>query len=210
MESFEEFFKEMAYPESFNWDEFRALRTPTSRIKYAKQHLKFIASGSARAVFKVDEEKVLKIAKNEKGVAQNTVELDWVMQKYDIVAKIFEADWDDNEWMEMELARKAKASDFKKLLGVTLKEVKMFAEYKWNIASNWNPPTEEEKEIFNKLIEENEFFQDLEVIAGTWDLAFGDLGRQNSYGVVKRGGKDALVLVDFGATNDVIAQYYKI
>ena len=36
----------------------------------------------------------------------------------------------------------------------------------------------------------------------------GDLAKINSYGIVKRGGSDRIVLIDFGLTNNVWDSYY--
>ena len=65
---------EMAYPVSFNMDEFKMLKTFAARIKYCQARLQRISSGSSRIVYKIDNEKVLKLAKNRKGIAQNEAE----------------------------------------------------------------------------------------------------------------------------------------
>ena len=64
----------MAYPVSFNMAEFKTLKTFTARIKYCQARLQRISSGSARIVYKIDNEKVLKLAKSRKGIAQNEAE----------------------------------------------------------------------------------------------------------------------------------------
>ena len=65
---------EMAYPVSFNMAEFKMLTTFVERIRYCQTRLQRISSGSARIVYKIDNEKVLKLAKNRKGIAQNEAE----------------------------------------------------------------------------------------------------------------------------------------
>ena len=60
-----------AYPTSFNIEEFKQLKSFNQRIQYCEQHLQRISSGSSRIVYKIDDEKVLKLAKNKKGLAQN-------------------------------------------------------------------------------------------------------------------------------------------
>ncbi len=37
----------------------------------------------------------------------------------------------------------------------------------------------------------------------------GDLSRANSFGIVKRDGKDIIVIIDFGLTNSIYSEYYK-
>ena len=65
------------YPQSFNMDEFKILNKFTERVKYCDQHLKKISAGSGRIVYMIDNTKVLKLAKNQKGVAQCNVEIQW-------------------------------------------------------------------------------------------------------------------------------------
>ena len=64
MKSFQNFIKE-AYPESFSFEEFNNIRSYNGKLKYANQRLKKISSGSSRVVYQVDNERVLKIAKNK-------------------------------------------------------------------------------------------------------------------------------------------------
>ena len=65
---------EMAYPVSFNMAEFKTLKTFAERIRYCQTRLQRISSGSARIAYKIDNEKVLKLAKSRKGIAQNEAE----------------------------------------------------------------------------------------------------------------------------------------
>ena len=53
-------------------DEIRSFR---GRFKYCTEHLwNAIGKGSSRAVFQIDDEKILKLAINNKGIMQNTAE----------------------------------------------------------------------------------------------------------------------------------------
>lgn len=62
---------EMAYPVSFNFDEFKSLKSFAQRVRYCDEHLQKLGSGSSRIVYVVDNDKVLKLAKNKKGLAVN-------------------------------------------------------------------------------------------------------------------------------------------
>ena len=44
--------------------------------------------------------------------------------------------------------------------------------------------------------------------AYNYDVPVGDLKRLSTYGVVKRNGQDAVVIIDFGLTRDVYDTYY--
>ena len=63
---------EMAYPVGFNMKTLISLPSFAKRLQYCMQYLKKIGAGSSRVVFAVDNEKVLKVAKNEKGIEQNS------------------------------------------------------------------------------------------------------------------------------------------
>ena len=68
-------FIEEDYPASFNMDEFKMLRSFNARINYCQARLKRISSGSSRIVYQIDDELVLKLARNVKGLAQNEAEV---------------------------------------------------------------------------------------------------------------------------------------
>src|ERR1035437_1263131 len=106
------------YPSTFDMEHFKTLRKFAERVRYCEEHLKTISSGSARVVYMIDDTKVLKLAKNEKGLAQCATEIQWGNERYfsGILAKTLDFHVDDL-WVEMELARKVKKSDFKRVLG---------------------------------------------------------------------------------------------
>ena len=66
-----------AMDNTFSFDELSSIKALSKRVLYCKQHLgNPIGNGSSRMVFQIDDEKVLKLAKNRKGLAQNNVEAD--------------------------------------------------------------------------------------------------------------------------------------
>lgn len=140
MAGIEEPLEEMAYPTNFNLNEFSQISTFIGRKKYCDERLQKIGAGSSRIVYRVDDEKVLKIAKNKKGLAQNEHEADWGRNNYEIFAKIYEADTNNYTWIEMELATKAKPTDFKRLVGISWQELCLTIEYIYDIYKpNKNP-----------------------------------------------------------------------
>src|ERR1700677_4811773 len=50
------------------------LETYAARKKYAEKNLKHLSSGSARIVYLTPDKTVVKLAKNDKGIAQNEAE----------------------------------------------------------------------------------------------------------------------------------------
>jgi hypothetical protein len=55
---------------------------------------------------------------------------------------------------------------------------------------------------------EDEFVYAMFNFLGNYGVPAGDLKRANSYGVVKRDGGDAIVMIDYGLTSDVYDSYY--
>ena len=206
-EIIEEFLDEK-YPVDFSFNELKDIRSYAGKLKYAQKFLKKLASGSARVVYKVDDVKVLKIAKNKKGLAQNQVEAQGYLQKFDIVAKIFDTD-DDDYWIEMEYAKKITPSVFRNLTGVDLKELnsfllltrmeEKFPQHGYRVGANRREKMESIEFVnqLMKFIKEN-------------NMETGDFGRISSWGKVIRNGYEQIVLVDYGLTNSVYEDYYMV
>ena len=199
-----------AYPENFSFEEFNNIRSYNGKLKYANERLKKLSSGSSRVVYQVDEEKVLKIAKNKKGLAQNESEADWSKDAYDVTAKVFENS-PEYFWVEMELAKKLTPTRFKQLTGLSIQDMQTAMRVlreRMRPIRNLAPlklTPEAEKELY-----ENEFYLDIERFIADYDMETGDFGRLNSYGEVIRDGQPKVVLVDFGVTQQTWNDYYKV
>jgi len=205
--------KEMPYPQGFDLQVLEKLPSYAARIRYLNAHLKKIASGSSRIVYLVDNEKVLKVAKNKKGLAQNETEADRSIQRWSSVfAQIFDAS-EDSIFLEMELARKPTPTDFKRIVGISLEELNYYLVYAQQVRGD---PRRGSRYYQNSLskeriqqISENEWVQDLEDVALSYDFALpGDFGRISTYGKVKRDGQDAIVVIDFGLTWSTYDTHY--
>jgi hypothetical protein len=200
------------YPQSWNKEEFEKIRSFSGKLRYAKARLETISSGSGRSVFKIDNEKALKLAKNKKGLAQNKVESEKYLQNYDIVARTFDSGdeiRDDGPfWVEMELAKPLWETQFRRLTGVDIDDLE---KYLWYVVDLHNGgkshvPINDIKEE----MENNEFVSELVRLDLDYDMAIGDQGRLSTYGEVVRDGKPKVVLVDFGLTKYVWNDYYKV
>jgi mRNA-degrading endonuclease RelE of RelBE toxin-antitoxin system len=217
MKSFKQYIKEMAYPVSFSFDEFNNIKSYNGKLKYANERLQRISSGSSRVVYKVDEEKVLKIAKNKKGLGQNSIESDWGLQRMsDIVAKIFDTN-EDHFWVEMELAKKITPNRFKQLTGISLNDVDDMLHVMELLNNNSRRKylkPEELKQLqdeFRQKVNDNEFLTSLTDMIMNFGMKYpGDFGRINSYGEVLRDGVPKVVLVDFGLSESVWNNYYRV
>lgn len=197
------------YPESWNIDDFKNLSTFYERIKYCNQHLKKIGAGSSRIVYQIDNEKVLKLAKNRKGLTQNEVEINLSNDSYidHIVAKVFDSD-ENNKWLEMELVRKLTNSEFKKIIGYSFEDYSNALRYQKNPQRRIGFFSYSKPENFDELWE-NEFISDMFDFISNYDVVVGDLTKLSSYGIAKSNGSEKIVLVDYGLNDMVWAGYYQ-
>ena len=211
--------KEMAYPVSFNMEEFKSIRSFADRVKYCENRLKKLGAGTSRRVYQIDNEKCLKLAKNRKGIAQNIEEINLGNDMYagSCFAKVY--DYDSNGlFVEMELARRAKESDFERLVGIPFD---VYCDIIVRTAANYLPSNNQSRNWINKSMEDSyeyvmdniddfEFISEVIDYMGNYQVkTYGDLQRLSSYGVVRRNGQEEMVIVDFGLTEDVFNNYYR-
>lgn len=199
------------YPSTFDMDEFKTLNSFKKRIEYCNEHLKRISSGSSRVVFMIDNEKVLKLAKNQKGLAQNEVEIQYGNDGYleNIVAKVYDYD-ENNLWLEMQLAKKLTKSNFKQITGFNFDDFAT-AVHNYGIDSGNASRHAQKRPIDSKIVEamwEDEFVYGIFDFIGNYGIPAGDLTRLNSYGVVTENGADRVVIIDYGLTHDVYQSFY--
>ena len=197
------------YPSSFDMEEFEKLTSFNKRIKYCEEHLKRISSGSSRIVYQIDNKKVLKLSKNKKGLAQTEVEVEYsgYYDISDIVAQVF--NYDTNYlWIEMELARKLRPVDFKRITGFNWKDYQNAIH---NHGINSGNARGNKQDVDKSTVEdmwEDEFVYSMFDFIGSYGVPTGDLTRLSSYGIVSRDGEDMVVLIDYGLTHDVYGSYY--
>jgi len=196
------------YPSNFDMEHFKTLKSFAQRVKYCEENLKRISSGSSRIVYMIDNTKVLKLAKNQKGLAQNEVEIQWGQDSYfgSILAHTFMYHPDDL-WVEMELARKVTKKDFLRLTECSIEDMDMYLRNTYDINHGKRPIFTMDPQL-KEALDENEFVSEIVDFMLNIDAPAGDFGRLSSYGIVQRGGQDDIVLIDFGLTNDVYQTYY--
>lgn len=203
------------YPVEFDMSKFKSIPSFSQRIKYCTNLLgQSIGVGSSRRVFPIDDEKVLKLAMNKKGLAQNEAECDWYLQKTGICAKVYDAD-EQYRWIEMQRAKKAKPSDFQRLTGYPFKFLQAFVSWahtQYATRRDWFRNTDYDEEI-NKLLDSDEYYDTIfasinDYMCNTGLEAYGDLQRISSWGVVSENGQERLVLIDFGLNDEVAKQHY--
>lgn len=203
------------YPVEFDMGKFKSIPSFRQRINYCVNVLgPSLGAGSSRRVFPIDDEKVLKLAMNKKGLAQNEAECDWYLQQTGICAKVYDVD-DKYRWIEMQKAEKAKPSDFKRLTGYPFKFLQAFVSWahtQYARRKDWFRNTDYDEEI-GELLDSDEYYDTIfasinDYMCNTGLEAYGDLQRISSWGIVRENGQERLVLIDFGLNDDVAREYY--
>lgn len=169
------------------------------RIKFCQENFIKLKAGSSRIGFEYSSELILKLAKNEKGIAQNSTEADGFMQQgyKHLVANVVDSDPNDL-WIVAERATKITPSQFKILTRYSLDELKNFLYKKFN-----NNMKHIDVPNYDKM-NEDEFIGDIIDMMSNFDMPVGDIVRISSWGKVK----DKAVLIDYGITNSIMNDYY--
>lgn len=200
-----------AADEHFSLEELSAIQSFRGRFNYCTQHLgKHIGKGSSRVTFQIDDEKVLKLAWNNKGIGQNITE----MQTY--TASIFPNvyDYDENgKWIISEFVLPAKSQDFKHCFGMTFQQFASFisASCKYRFGGRyWSAMPENE---WISYLENNEELSEFDEYIGNYGnhsfTPVGDMTRLCNYGLTHRNGETTIVLLDSGLSEDVWNTYYQ-
>lgn len=196
-----------AMDDQFSLDELSAISSFKGRFDYCTKHLgRNTGKGSSRAIFQLDDEKVLKLAYNEKGIGQNFEE----ERTYDsyIFPKIFQKDT-NGYWLVSEFVLPAKAQDFKHCFNMTFKQFVDFlnASAVYRFGRNWYTSLTEEEYV--NLIENNEDLKKFDQYIGDYgSFIVGDMARICNYGLTMRYGEPCIVLLDSGFSEEVYYNYY--
>lgn len=172
------------------------LETYTARVDYAEKNLKHLSSGSSRVVYMLDDE-VLKLAKNDRGVAQNKVES---KLKCKFINPTTKSD-KDGVWKISPCLDKITEKEFEELCSINFKDFTEALSYGLKDVSG-------EKKFKPKCFEEvekSEIYKDLVKIAKEYKLMPGDMGRISSWGKVD----DHPTLLDAGLTREIYDEYYE-
>lgn len=198
---------------TFSFEELNNIKSFPKRVAYCKQHMgNPIGNGSSRMVFQIDDEKVLKLAKNQKGIAQNDVEADWGAQNYGVLPNLYE-EANDDTYIVTEYVLPAKPQDFQVCLGMSFEDFcnfvkKCFKSYassrqSFGVSSNIND------DKFSEILENNEWLDQFYTYLSDYQPPLGDLLRIANYGLCKRDGKPEIVLLDSGLSQQVWDDYYQ-
>lgn len=197
----------------FNLEEFKSLTNIRARIHYCSERLKLIGSGSSRTVYRLDENKVLKLAKNRKGYGQNEVESDYGLQTYGVVPKIYDSDDQNASYIIMQMAFPARDQDFEAIVGYDFETViRLFQRYECEYSRRPMNPWIKEEIPYQEFSDtwDNEWMYRFYNYLGDYQPPIADMTRIEHWGVVSDNeGKDIL-LIDAGLSEDVWNTYYAL
>lgn len=207
---------EAAMP-GFNLQTLSSIKSFAGRLKYCKQMLgTSFGSGSSRIIFEIDDEKVLKLAKNKKGIAQNEFE-EQTSRYGSMVVQVFDCD-DNYMWLVEENCVPAKEEDFERLIGLPFETYCDLVRYYYNRycyngrqTHLFTMTTDEADALVDKLYDEDDygFVPRIFNLMGDYQLPFGDLTRISTYGMVMRDGSPELVVIDSGLSEEILNTYYR-
>lgn len=218
----EEVLDEMPLPADWDPQQMRQQGTSfKSRLQYALDRAKKLGTGSSRVATVIEYQgrpTVLKIAKNQKGLAQNSVEADILSDGYasqlGILIPLIDYDEQNREpsWIHTEMA--TKASEKQLCSVIKCDNLSQLVNMAWAI-------TGKKKFVGNydsyvkHMQEKGKSEQDIETMTdyantladlnSNFDVELGDFARAANWGFYQ--GKP--VIVDVGFNSNVLNQYYK-
>ena len=217
--------------ERFSFNRFKNLGTRQAMLSYASIFLNEIGGGSleetgtSRKAFLFSGNKVLKVARNEAGVAQNEAEvkISQNAKKYggSAVTKIY--DWDPEfKWLTADTVKVNKLDSentFYRLAGLSFELFKDIISSAKNASEAMklaydeksNPPEDPIKtesewyEDYRRRSKASQFMKNIVRLVIENDMMLGDVLKLDHWGVLN----DKLMLLDYGFTFDVFEKYYK-
>ncbi len=179
--------------------EIEGLEHYNARKEYAEKHLEHLSSGSSRIVYLSPEKTIIKMAKNDKGIAQNKAECNPKMKSKFLNEVISYAK--NYAWMETHYLEKITVKEFEEMTDLNFEDFGEGIRYGLkNVSGNTDLG---KPKNFDK-VEKSEIYKEMKKIGAEFKLMPGDLARISSWGA-----KDGRpVLIDAGLTADVFSDYY--
>ena len=201
----------------FSIEYMKQIRSLKGRYEYCKQFLgNPIGRGSSRVVFQYDDNIVIKLALNSKGIGQNEVEYDKFSDySTDVFPKIYNelSDEETFKFITTEYVLPAKDKDFEQCLGVDFR-------YYCNVICTWRIWQYGRNTYIPYWCDELDAEDVQEITSyGNWDSlkwyfqnydiqGFNDLLKLSSYGITNRNGELEIVILDAGLNDEVWKKYY--
>jgi len=176
------------------------LETYNARKKYAERNLEHLSSGSARIVYLTPDKTIVKLAKNDKGIAQNKAESNPKM-KSSYLNKIISCA-KNYAWCETHYLDKITEKDFEKMTGLDFEEFGDAIRYGLKEMSG---NTDKKKPKNFDEVSKSDIYKEMKDIGQKFKLLPGDMARISSWGT--KDGKP--ILIDAGLTRDIFEEFYE-
>lgn len=160
------------------------------RKDFINKKFTLIGKGSARLVYDINNEYVLKLAKNNKGIAQNKVEINISKSnKYnDIIAKVVEFN-DNGNYLIQQKAKSISDDRFEELTGLQYQGFLYYLRFN----KEWSGENRVLFDTVSSLIDE-------------FDLDRFDVASESSWGEIN----GRVVLIDYGLDKNVAKKHYGV
>lgn len=176
------------------------METYAARKKYAEANLKHLSSGSSRIVYLTPGKTIVKLAKNDKGIAQNEAEANPDMKSKHLNKILSGAK--NHSWIEVPYLEKITEKEFKEMTDLEFEDFGEAIRYGLRDVSG---NTDKEKPAHFEEVAKSGIYKEVRDIGEKFKLMPGDLARISSWGE-----KDGCpVLIDAGLTKDVFADFYE-
>lgn len=190
--------------EKFDIEHMSSLKTYNQRLVYCRLKLKKLGAGSSREVFDLDDNWVLKLAKNDKGLGQNRMESDYgLIDMFKFLPNIKDSD-DEDRWIIVEKCEKITPKEFESLTNINFKLFSKFL-YEFERVDRKYTQKKYSEDIIPHIEDEDDFIFRIRDLLGSTDLLPGDFEKISSFG--KHKGK--IKVIDWGFTKDVHKTYYQ-
>jgi hypothetical protein len=177
--------------------EIEQAETHKERKELAEKNLEHLSSGSSRIVYLSPKHTIIKIAKNDKGFAQNKAEANPKV-KSKFLNKIL-SHAKDYSWVETRYLDKITIKDFREMTNMDFDDFSESLRYVLKSKDSSGKKPKNFQEISN-----SEFFKEMVKIAKENDLLSGDLARISSWGTAD----GHPVLIDAGLTSKIFEKFY--
>jgi hypothetical protein len=190
----------------FSFEEIDNLDSYDEKINYANGHLEIISNetGDTRVCFLLNEDKILKLAKDEEGLISNNVEKYYSDTKWSKLVEVFDYD-QDFFWIVCERSEPIDEERFEKITGIDIDKFyqNLYVNRIWKFMSGATG-IQEQKESdteFDGFLRESRLNGiSKEILEKSEELGFdtSDIPIIENLGLLKRGGKEEIVIRNYG------------
>lgn len=199
----------------FSFEQLKHMRSFVERKKFCDKYLgKNVGRGSSRLVYQIDDTWVLKLAYNQKGVAQNEQEFNFSQENFvDVTPKVYEelSDTENYLFIVSEYVLPAKEEDFNHVFGISFEKfcsvlTTVESYYSRKRFPSYSILSDEEME---ELEENSDNLREYVEYVSNYQPPLGDMLAMRNYGLTHRDGESYIVLLDSGLSDEIYNTYYK-